>query len=205
MWNPNLLLLMPSLVSFGAKSGTKVARKFLYSKLILSYIESMNQFTVRYQKSLAALDTAPWRVRGILNGKPIRKHFWTKEKAEIEARALREQVRNNGQKAAACPPSVIHQALDGLEILSGIPNATLIEACKFYKLHHDVRAKSISVSDAWKAYFAHYETRVERGEVRPKSWESVRKVVAHFERDNGASQVCDWVPVKINGWLNGLK
>jgi len=166
----------------------------------------MNQFTVRFQKSLAALRTAPWRVRGILNGKAVRNHYWTRERAELEARALDKQVRANGEKAAACPAGVIHDALEGLEIIAGCPgNATLIEACKFYARHHDVRAKSILVSEAWKQYIPYYERRVERGEVRSKSWESVRKVVAHFERDNGESQVCDWAPLKIKGWLDGLK
>lgn len=165
----------------------------------------MNQFHVKPDQH----GRCKWRVEGVLNGKRKRAFFKTKELAERAAAKCNKEVERHGHELTDMPGRLRAVALAQLNRLGlfGDCGAHLIKAVDEYLAHHDLRAKSVPVAQAYADYLANEEKRV-LGQVsgkrlRAKSLESVKKI-RRFSDAFAAEQLCDLTTDRIRDWIDAL-
>jgi integrase len=144
-----------------------------------------------------------WRVEGRIDGKRIRAFFPTKLEAAEAARLRNIEVANHGHKHADIPSGLRVEALLGQQRLSAI-GASLTQAVDFYLKHHDMRAASVTVAEAFKRLKADSERRLPGEEIGKRHAETQRINVGKFVADFGEQYICDINNSQITEWLKRL-
>lgn len=83
------------------------------------------------------------------SGSRERRYFASRDLAKAEAKRLSEKYTKHGENASVIPSGVADDATKALEILSTFTGASLCEAARFYKTHHDIRSKAPTLREAW--------------------------------------------------------
>jgi integrase len=144
-----------------------------------------------------------WRVEGRIDGRRIRAFYRTKLEAQEAARLRNIEVANHGHKHADIPSGLRVEALLAQRRLGPI-GATLTQAVDFYLKHHDMRAASVTVSEAFKRLKEDSARKVAGEEIKKRHAETQAINVGKFVRDFSEHYICDISSHQINEWLNRL-
>jgi integrase len=158
-----------------------------------------HQFTVNFQEH----GNNRWRVEGKIAGRRIRAFFPTRELAEEHARIRNIELRNAGAELAnisselRAEAKACQQRLDPLAV-------SLTEAVNFYLAHHDVRSRSVSVSDACASVRREWTRRLENREISEKYHKAMGKACAKLISFFGSRMICDITTTDLRDELTAL-
>jgi len=144
-----------------------------------------------------------WRVEGKIHGKRIRAFYPTKLEAEEAARRQNIELADHGAKSAAFPEWLRSEALYCHQLLERI-GANLTQATDFYLKHHDRRANSLTVNEAFKAFQTHTERRVANDLITKGHAGTSNKSIRKFAAEFGERFICDITTLQIQDWLDLL-
>lgn len=146
-----------------------------------------------------------WRVEGTINGKRIRAFFRTREEAQEAASIRNAELENHGHKHADLDPYLRIQALRSADLLAAAGDpVSLIGAVEYYLKNHDIRSKSLPVTQACTRFITDSQRRLEGGEIGKRHHEHLVKSLRKFNTEFADRQLCDLSSNEIETWLNCL-
>lgn len=144
-----------------------------------------------------------WKVDGYINGKRIRAFYATREEAE-EAASLRNlELENHGHHHSEIPSFLRIQALHCNDLLEPL-GVSLTTAVEYYLAHHDIRSKSLPVTQACQRFITDSLRRLEGGQIGQRHHDHLVKSLRKFDAEFGRQQLCDITANQIETWLNCL-
>ena len=144
-----------------------------------------------------------WRVEGCINGKRIRAFYRTKEEAQEAASIKNAELENHGHAHTDLPSYLRIQALHCAQRLDPL-GVSLSAAVDYYLAHHDVRSKSLPVSQVCERFISDSQRRLANEEIGKRHHDHLVKSLRKFDTEFGPQQLCDLTGDGIETWLNRL-
>lgn len=163
----------------------------------------MTQYSVNEDKNRRAAGKLCWVVDGKPNGKRKRFYFPTKELAQQEQKKLNFELAKNGHKLSDMPAEDRAEWFACKAKLSHL-DVSMTTIVNDWLARHDVRAKSVTLADAWPLYQTFCDNRVAGREIGANSAKSFKAGVRRFAEALGTEQLCDLDSLTIENYLHNL-